>query len=363
MGAQLCMTYRMGKYCQIYGFNEKTIGLRLDQLGFLPGDKARAAQLTDDVLNPYCHQIIDQFYDTLAKFSSFQQIMARGFDVANLKKTQTQYLQTLGKDYDQESYFERRLRIGVVHDHVGVPLSLYASAYRLMTQLIIDTIPGHIKNDVQAYTDMIQYLLRITTLDMTLAIETYHISKLHGLEESLDIMRHEDERLRRMIDTDRLTSVASRDNILLNLEQAIRQAQIQGLPLCLIMADLDHFKDVNDNYGHQAGDYVLADIAARILAGVRETDMVGRYGGEEFMVLLRNTSLDTARIICERIRQRVGSSPIHLQKQKIPMTISQGLVMYQRGESMDHFIGRSDKALYAAKEAGRDCVIVHNVQN
>ena len=98
-----------------------------------------------------------------------------------------------------------------------------------------------------------------------------------------------------MIDTDRLTGVASRDNILLNLEQAIKQAQVQGLPLCLIMTDLDHFKDVNDNYGHQAGDCVLVDVTARILAGVRETDMVGRYGGEEFMVLLRNTPLDTAR--------------------------------------------------------------------
>lgn len=353
----------MGKYCQIYGFNEKTIGLRLQQLGFLPGDKARANQLMDNVLSPYCNQIIDRFYGTLGEFGSFQKIMAHGFDVASLKKTQTRYLQTLGQGYDQESYFEERLRIGVTHARVGVPLSLYASAYRLMTQLIIDVMPGHIKNDVQVYTDLIQYLLRITALDMSLAIETYHISKLHGLEESLDIMRHEDERLRKMIDTDRLTSVASRDNILLNLEQAIKQAQVQGLPLCLIMADLDHFKNVNDSYGHQAGDYVLADVAARIVAGVRETDMVGRYGGEEFMILLRNTSLDTAKIISERIRQRVGSSPIHLQQQQISMTISQGLIMYQQGESMDHLVARSDKALYAAKEAGRDCIIVHEVQD
>jgi diguanylate cyclase (GGDEF)-like protein len=124
------------------------------------------------------------------------------------------------------------------------------------------------------------------------------------------------------------------------------------------MADLDHFKEINDTLGHLVGDRVLKEVAHRIATSVRDKDLIGRYGGEEFLLIFPATSLRVAKQVAERIRRHVGSTPIHLPEHSIPITISIGLTYFNRADTLESLLQRADSAMYAAKQAGRDCVTV-----
>jgi diguanylate cyclase (GGDEF)-like protein len=124
------------------------------------------------------------------------------------------------------------------------------------------------------------------------------------------------------------------------------------------MADLDYFKRVNDTYGHQAGDVVLSEVARIMRASVRQHDEVGRYGGEEFMVVLPDTGPSAAMDIAERMRMSVESTEMKAEGASLRLTISLGVSIRQGDESAHDLMADSDKALYAAKAAGRNCVRV-----
>ncbi len=138
------------------------------------------------------------------------------------------------------------------------------------------------------------------------------------------------------------------------MSRARRSGQILG---CIIL-DVDHFKSINDRYGHLAGDEVLKDLGSLLEQAVRTYDVVGRYGGEEFVVLLPNTPMDEMNILAERIRSTVEHN-IHVGSdlEKIPVTISLGITVLQASDTTtDDLVKRADAALYKAKENGRNRV-------
>lgn len=139
------------------------------------------------------------------------------------------------------------------------------------------------------------------------------------------------------------------------LEQAIKLARRKhSSPLCVCMADLDYFKKVNDTYGHLTGDAVLRDVASRMQASVRNFDTIGRYGGEEFIIILENTDLVTANEVVQRMLSRVADTPINVSGTAIPVTVSAGLAALRPGDTVQTLIARSDAAMYGAKRAGRN---------
>jgi diguanylate cyclase (GGDEF)-like protein len=159
---------------------------------------------------------------------------------------------------------------------------------------------------------------------------------------------------------------ATRDPLtgLFNRRALFRQAQAElartdrhGRPLAVALIDLDRFKRINDRYGHPVGDEVLAHLSEILQAEIREEDLLGRYGGEEFMVVLPDTGADGARQLADRIRTRVAASPADTASGEIPLTASVGLAEWKRGESLEDLMNRADGALYRAKEEGRDRVV------
>ena len=126
------------------------------------------------------------------------------------------------------------------------------------------------------------------------------------------------------------------------------------------MLDIDHFKLFNDNYGHHAGDAALATVAETIADNIRPYDSAIRYGGEEFMVLLPNTNATEARIIAERLKERVRNRPIrHINGRRLPMlTVSIGMAELKAEQDVTSFIEDADAALYRAKDNGRNCVAI-----
>jgi diguanylate cyclase (GGDEF)-like protein len=223
--------------------------------------------------------------------------------------TQRTYLLNLGQDFDTLDYFESRLRVGAAHERVGVSLSLYQSFYCQLQNMLLSLVPDEIRQKPDAFAELAQFIIKITSLDMSLAIETYHSTEVHGLEDSITICRQESELLRRSLRFDSVTRVHSRAFVVQALEEKLARAQESGEPLCAVMADLDLFKDINDTYGHQVGDRVLHDVATRMVTGARSSDIVGRYGGEEFLIIFEDASLDVARDLSERIRIRVLADP------------------------------------------------------
>ncbi len=131
-----------------------------------------------------------------------------------------------------------------------------------------------------------------------------------------------------------------------------------GRELCLIICDVDHFKRINDTYGHLAGDKVLKVLAREISNRVRKSDFVARYGGEEFAIVMTNTSLEDAERLTNKLRQAIEHCPFHFKEKQVQITMSFGVAAYQPGDTSDLVFDRADKALFSAKEQGRNRVCI-----
>ena len=157
--------------------------------------------------------------------------------------------------------------------------------------------------------------------------------------------------------TDGLTRLMLRRPLMERLDLELKRAAEQDAPFSLVMMDIDHFKSVNDTYGHPAGDLVLREAAAIVKRSVRDVDVCGRYGGEEFVVLLPQTPLDGAKLVAERIREAVASRGFELRGEKRKVTVSLGVATApDHGSEARALIGAADEALYQSKQGGRDRV-------
>jgi diguanylate cyclase (GGDEF)-like protein len=186
----------------------------------------------------------------------------------------------------------------------------------------------------------------ITTL-LLLGLIIYFMTRLI---KSLDDAR---ETIEKIAITDELTELFNRRHIILRFEEEFEKFKRLNTRVSCIMADIDNFKEINDSYGHLTGDQVLKVISARMRDKVRAYDILGRYGGEEFLIILPETGLEEARGLAERIRTSVKEELIG----KTPVTLSLGVVCVQSSDrSVDDIIRRADENLYKAKKGGKDRV-------
>jgi diguanylate cyclase (GGDEF)-like protein len=179
---------------------------------------------------------------------------------------------------------------------------------------------------------------------------------LGGIIFGFNRLRIAHNRIITLMCTDPLTNIANRRIFLESLGGAISFAQRHQTPLSIIMADLDDFKSVNDNFGHSAGDQVLQAFATLLLVNSRQEDLAARFGGEEFIMMLPDTGPKEAAVLGERLRR-------HLEEMTSPgfsirVTASFGVAAYQPGDTVDGLIERADQALYDAKMMGKNQVVV-----
>jgi two-component system, cell cycle response regulator len=170
-------------------------------------------------------------------------------------------------------------------------------------------------------------------------------AQLLSREHDLEAMAYYDE----------LTGVANRRFAIRQLHALLSRARRHGQELSVVLLDADRFKSVNDRHGHGAGDDVLRGLAQRLRARVREEDVVARFGGEEFLVILPDTGAEGAATAAEDLRAAVAGEPFDAGPIALPLTVSAGWATW-RGEDLERLIAAADRGLYAAKEAGRDCV-------
>ncbi len=168
-------------------------------------------------------------------------------------------------------------------------------------------------------------------------------------------------KLEQLATTDPLTGIGNRRRMTEQINRELDRVRRLGHPLSLLMADIDHFKNVNDQYGHEAGDRVIIAVAKALAEGVRNIDMASRFGGEEFVLLMPETSIEVATSAAERLRQHIAELEVLGDKgESIRFTISIGVATALAGNTMDTpstLVSRADKALYQAKDAGRNRVV------
>ena len=158
---------------------------------------------------------------------------------------------------------------------------------------------------------------------------------------------------------DGLTEVANRRRLEEFLDRELAGAQRHGRALSVAVIDADHFKTVNDKYGHIAGDFVLRKLASVIQSIIRRDELLARYGGEEFVVVMPSTTLEQGATLGEKIRSLIESTDFEFENRKIPVTVSVGVATLQESvKSVDSFIHSADEALYKAKDQGRNQVCV-----
>ena len=172
-----------------------------------------------------------------------------------------------------------------------------------------------------------------------------------SLEEKV---KQRTQELERQANTDTVTGIASRFAIMDRLSRCYLAYQRYHRAFSILMIDVDHFKDINDNHGHQTGDKVLHDLAMCIASNIRQPDSVGRYGGEEFLVILPETPGEQAHELANRIRLAVEAMTL---TNNITITCSIGVATISANISDDGLVSRADKALYKAKNAGRNQVV------
>ncbi len=178
--------------------------------------------------------------------------------------------------------------------------------------------------------------------------------RLAELEKETRALRRRLEEQRRKALVDGLTGIPNRLAFEERMQQEYARWRRFAEPLSLVVWDVDHFKQINDRLGHQAGDKVLKVIAKTLSQGIRETDFLARYGGEEFVVLMPGTDLAGARTAAEKLRQRIAGTPFKYRGSPLEITLSAGIAQFHEGDDPRRVFDRADEALYRAKAAGRN---------
>lgn len=218
----------------------------------------------------------------------------------------------------------------------GVPLLLFFAAMPAFGLSITANIPFLFEPLVMVF------------LGLTVSV------KLSQLRRSEFLAR---QQLKSLASTDQLTGLLNRHAVHSSLNQLAARNARHGHPFSLILGDLDKFKRVNDSYGHNVGDGVLKEAAHRLQNHVRTDDIVCRWGGEELLIVLPDTGLDSALAVAQKLRTAIGNAAIVIEGTTIEQTISLGVATYRDGENIDSTITRADSGLYLAKQGGRNRVM------
>lgn len=312
-------------------------------------------QLRDALAGGRAEALVDACLARLAHVPDFSRLENGDFSAA-FRQGGVDYLHSLGEDFNAPGRFAARMAFSAACAHAGVPLGLAHLQHSLIQQAVLEQLAAggcHAQN----MPSLTAYVMMRGALEIYLMTEGYRTVEIDALKKALDESREEVFRLRRKASTDELTGLVNFTSLMEELERQIQTAGKRNHPLCVMMADLDFFKRVNDSHGHLVGDTVLRHAAERIRAAVRDFDTVGRFGGEEFTVILANTDIDMARIIAERIREDVAAEPFHVHGLNIGITISVGGAMLRKDETKESLLERADAAMYEAKQSGRNRVV------
>jgi diguanylate cyclase (GGDEF)-like protein len=347
--------------CAPFGFDDARVAETISILGLGAAHHAQAEQIRKEVIGPDSEALVDACFSAFAENSRFLRVKKQPGIDRFMREWRGQLL-SYGHGFDTPAYFADRLAIAATFARAKIPLNLLQAKHLVTHGVLIGRIAEKCTGSATILLPALECVARLTSLDLYLAAEGYRLPEINELADTVNELKGEISRLQHDASTDQLTGMMNYANLMDALQQHIDRAQDhtgrgkRRQHLCLAMIDLDHFKKINDTYGHVIGDFVLRHVAGRIKAAVRDFDMVGRFGGEEFVIIMADATLQVAQNIAERVRQVVMDTPLHLKEFSIRITISLGVAMLMEDERKESLLERADAAMYEAKKAGRNRV-------
>lgn len=343
--------------CAALGFDCARIQKTISLLGLEAEYGKHAEHLRSEFIYEKVDALVSSCLDKLVLYQDFS-LIKKNIGVESFKQSWIDYLSCFGQNFDTPRYFENQLGVAVAWARTKTPLSILQLQYCLIQQVLVDSISVQCNRDPETVWSLVDCVFKLTSLNLYLTAEGYRLGEVDELQKALDRLSEEASQLHQKVATDQLTGVLSYSSLMDILEHQANMAKQNDSPLCVMLADLDLFKKVNDTYGHLVGDIVLQHTAKRIQTAIRGFDMIGRFGGEEFVIILKNTDLALARVIAERIRKEVADTPFHAKNFSIEITISLGVAMLRKNEYFETLLERADSAMYEAKKNGRNRVVV-----
>ncbi|MEK7236156.1 MAG: diguanylate cyclase [Nitrospirota bacterium] len=333
---------------------------RLAFLSFGEEDGRNLVEIRD-VISSRVDELIGAFYDHLLQFEELRGILSDPKLVERLKGSQRQYLLSLGQLGDDVEYAEGRLRIGLTHERVGLKQKWYLGAYHKLFELILQRLAVRYSGDACRLSSLVLTLNKIITLDEIFVVETYYHATMQRQEDSLCQLKDAHRQLEGLSRQDSLTPVNNRRALMEALALEFHRSRRYRRPFALLFLDVDRFKEINDRHGHVFGDHVLLHVVQLVRGIIRPPDIIGRYGGEEFVIGLVECDQAGALQIAERIRLKIAQDQFAWEHRVTAVTVSIGVVMLSPDiDQVETLITRADQAMYHAKRRGRNRVELYN---
>ena len=268
------------------------------------------------------------------------------------------------------SGYSKEELIGKTHNvikHPDNPSSAFTKLWEILTSG--ETYRGEVKNrkkngedfwlnslihpEYNEESEIIGYIAYRKNITHEKTLENMNVKLEKMVEKKTKELKYSNERLLKLSQTDALTGIYNRKKLQESLELEIKKAYRYEQVFSVILVDIDHFKNVNDTYGHLTGDNVIKGICALISQNIRDIDLFARWGGEEFIILINNQTKHQAKQIAEKIRKQISETKIDT----LDITCSFGIAQYEQGDDDKMIFKKADEALYEAKESGRNKVI------
>ncbi|MGO1246758.1 MAG: GGDEF domain-containing protein [Oceanisphaera sp.] len=281
------------------------------------------------------------------------------------RKNSTLFLANLNKHLEEvHRHFSITYSEGqslfAAHTHHGNHI---AGELRAIGEHLFNQTNTQLKADIQLRMRSINHILsqneRLQEREQTL------LTRMNEMDQQLQTLKQEAEQYKQQLNAqndklfiDSLTQIHNRAGMDQRLDIEYRQWRRYDIPLCIVLLDIDHFKEINDEYGHLAGDKALRLIARTLKKSLRETDFIARFGGEEFIILLKGISQQDLDKPLQKLREKVKHIPFRFKENSVTITVSLGATLFKTGDSIHSAIERADQALYRAKNSGRDQFII-----
>ena len=244
-------------------------------------------------------------------------------------------------------YFKQNFRIPFISSGIVLVCYLFVREFCVYEGSLINVnIPEHLVDRVFLFNIMLTFGF-LWAVALLFSLEVYYMQ--HHLES-------ENMSLEQLANYDPLTKLMNRRSMDAYLRDAVDRAKELNEPFCVIMADIDDFKKVNDTYGHAAGDMVLEEASRVILDNVRSNDSVCRWGGEEILILIRS-SKDVAVSVAQRICRDIASCRVNTERERLAITITMGVTQFREKDDVESVVERADKCMYTGKRRGKNQVV------
>jgi len=333
------------------------IDKRKELLGITAAD---IKMLTENksLFSKYIDGIVKNFYDRQTAVTEISMLIGDAETLRRLKSAMKNYILELFDGTYDELYVNRRLRIGKVHQRIGVTSKLYIAAIHMLRTVLFETIDmRYIVKDEHIYSNMLKDAInKLLMFDIQLVFDTYISSLVNEVQVAKDEVSHYAENLEKEVATrtkqyekmslkDELTGLNNQRALYEHLRRELAGAEREKQYLSLCYMDLNGFKSVNDKEGHKAGDAILKLVGHAMISSTRETDICCRYGGDEFCIILPRTDLNETILVIERMVKEFKK----LENKKVSFSLGLFTTGPEEFVDIDSLVNRADHLMYKAK--------------